>query len=135
MLRGSDSRRLHLFWIAGAIAEVARVVRNENDAVGSAVLPHFQLVTVDGEALGARELGRPDWPPGSVIYSGSDESSLRVVEVLDDDEDDPERFKVLVVEEPLRFKVLVDASACRDRGSAAIRLGELEQLALSRTRG
>jgi hypothetical protein len=31
-------------------------------------MPHFQLVKVDGEVLGARELGRPDWPPGSVIY-------------------------------------------------------------------
>jgi hypothetical protein len=35
--------------------------------------------------LGARHLARPDWPPGSVIYTGHD--------------DDPEWFAVLVVEE------------------------------------
>jgi hypothetical protein len=64
-------------------------------------LPHFQLAKVDGTVLGARELGRPDWPPGSAIYTGPDEPKLRVVNVLDtdDDDDDPERFKVLVVEE------------------------------------
>jgi hypothetical protein len=28
-------------------------------------MPHFQLVTTDGDVLGARELGRPEWPPGS----------------------------------------------------------------------
>jgi hypothetical protein len=30
-------------------------------------MPHFQLVTVDGDALGAVQLGRPDWPVGSVV--------------------------------------------------------------------
>jgi hypothetical protein len=49
--------------------------------------------------LGACELGRPDWPPGSVIYTGPDEPDLRVVNVVTADDDDPERFTVLVVEE------------------------------------
>jgi hypothetical protein len=63
-------------------------------------VPHFQLVTTDGVALGARELGRPDWPPGSLIYTGSDEPDLRVVDVLAAENDDPEmHFTVLVVEE------------------------------------
>jgi hypothetical protein len=49
--------------------------------------------------LGTRELDRPDWPPGSVIYTGPNEPDLRVVDVLaTDDDDDPERFKVLFVE-------------------------------------
>jgi hypothetical protein len=43
-------------------------------------MPHFQLVTTDGTVLGTRELGRPDWPPGSVIYTGPDEPNLRLVE-------------------------------------------------------
>jgi hypothetical protein len=58
-------------------------------------VPHFQLVTSDGEALGATELGRPDWPIGSVIYRG-DEPNLRVVDVIP--ADDPEGFAILVVE-------------------------------------
>ena len=63
-------------------------------------MPHFQLVTTDGTVLGARELGRPDRPPGSVIYTGPDEPNLRIVDVLEtEDDDDPERFTVLVVEE------------------------------------
>jgi hypothetical protein len=61
-------------------------------------MPHFQLVTVDGDVLGARELGRPDWPPGSVICTGPGEPNLRVVEILATENDDPEmHFKVLVV--------------------------------------
>ncbi|HEY8803034.1 MAG TPA: hypothetical protein VIN00_08150 [Candidatus Dormibacteraeota bacterium] len=43
---------------------------------------HFQLVTVDGEALGVRELARPDWPPGSVIYRPPGEPNLRVVDYV-----------------------------------------------------
>jgi hypothetical protein len=31
-------------------------------------MPHFALVTTDGTALGVRELGRPDWPPGRVPF-------------------------------------------------------------------
>jgi hypothetical protein len=46
------------------------------------------------------ELGRPDWPPGSVIYTGPNEPNLGVVNVLETDNDeDPERFKVQVIEE------------------------------------
>jgi hypothetical protein len=30
-------------------------------------MPHFQLVTVDGDVLGARHLGRPDWPRGDCV--------------------------------------------------------------------
>src|SRR4051794_27857788 len=55
-----------------------------------------------GDVLGARELGRPDWPPGSVIYPGPDEPNLRVVRILERDDErgeDPEWFTVLVVEE------------------------------------
>lgn len=59
-------------------------------------MPHFQLVTADGEALGAVELGRPDWPSGSVIYRGGDEPNLRVLDLVV--MDDPEVFDVLVVE-------------------------------------
>jgi len=60
-------------------------------------MPHFQLVTVDGDVLGAHELSGPDWPPGSVIYTGPNEPNLRVVRELATD-NDPERFRVLVVE-------------------------------------
>jgi hypothetical protein len=59
-------------------------------------MPHFQLVTVDGEALGAILLGRPDWPDGSIIFRG-DEPNLRVVGQLDADDTEHE-FEVLVVE-------------------------------------
>jgi hypothetical protein len=61
-------------------------------------VPHFQLVTTDGEALGAVELGRPDWPDGSIIYRG-DKPNLRVVGRVEADDDDPELFDVLIVEE------------------------------------
>jgi hypothetical protein len=60
-------------------------------------VPHFTLVTTDGDSLGAIELGRPDWPEGSIIYRG-DQPNLRVVGRLE--ADDPEhQFEVLVVEE------------------------------------
>ena len=51
-------------------------------------MPHFQLVTSNGDVLGERELGRPDWPPGSVIYTGPNEPNLRVVRELESEEDD-----------------------------------------------
>lgn len=35
---------------------------------GKEAMPHFALVTVDGDTLGAVELGRADWPNGSIIY-------------------------------------------------------------------
>ena len=60
-------------------------------------MAHFQLVTVDGEALGPVELAPPDWPPGSIIYRGSSRPNLRVVDRLP--ADDPEMFPILVVEE------------------------------------
>ena len=47
-------------------------------------------MTTDWTVLGTRELGRPDWPPGSVIYAGPDEPDLRVVDVLDTENDDQE---------------------------------------------
>jgi hypothetical protein len=61
-------------------------------------VPHFELVTVDGTVLGARELSRPDWPPGGVIPN-DDEPSLRVVDLWPCDEDPERYFAVLVVEE------------------------------------
>jgi hypothetical protein len=65
----------------------------------SSAVPHFQLVTTDGIVLGARELSGPDWPPGSVIYTGPNEPNLRVVRELGTANDDPEmHFTVLVVE-------------------------------------
>jgi hypothetical protein len=50
----------------------------------------------DGEALGPIELGRPDWPAGSVIYRRRGEPNLRVVDVIPAAE--PETFTILVVE-------------------------------------
>ena len=60
-------------------------------------MPHFVLVTADGESLGAVELGRPDWPDGSVIYRGGDAPNLRVVGYLPA-EDTEHEFAVLFVE-------------------------------------
>ena len=60
-------------------------------------MAHFQLVTVDGEALGQVELAPPDWPPGTIIYRGSAGPNLRVVDHLPTD--NPEMFAILVVEE------------------------------------
>ena len=63
-------------------------------------MPHFQLVTVDGDVLGARELGQLESTPGSVIDTGPDEPDLRVVRELHTGNHDPEmHFTVLVVEE------------------------------------
>jgi hypothetical protein len=59
-------------------------------------MPHFQIVTVDGDAIGPMELGRPDWPAGSIIYRGRGESNLRVLDLIP--ADDPETFSVLIVE-------------------------------------
>jgi hypothetical protein len=76
----------------------ARISRFDR-IVSLARVPHFQLVTVDGNVLGARELSGPDWPPGSVIYTGPNEPNLRVVRKLDTENNDPEmHFTVLVVE-------------------------------------
>jgi hypothetical protein len=63
-------------------------------------VPHVQLVTIDGDVLGARELSGPDWPPDSVIYTGPNEPNLRVVRELDTEKDNPEmQFTVLIVEQ------------------------------------
>ncbi len=58
-----------------------------------------QLVREDGEALGPVELSRPDWPPGSIIHTRGDRPDLRVIEVVDAAEDDPEQPPILVVQE------------------------------------
>ncbi len=60
-------------------------------------MPHFEFVTIDGDALGPIELGRPDWPDGSIIYRGGASPNLRVVGRLEADQ--PENFSILVVEE------------------------------------
>ncbi len=52
-------------------------------------VPHFQLVMTDGEILGPIELGRPDWPDGSIMYRGG-EPNLRVVRRVEADDDDPD---------------------------------------------
>jgi hypothetical protein len=59
-------------------------------------VPRFTLVTRDGDDLGQVQLGRPDWPVGSVIYRG-DPPNLRVVGRTE--KDTPEGLDVLVVEE------------------------------------
>ena len=59
-------------------------------------MPHFRLVTPDGEGLGPVELSRPDRPDGSVIYRGPELGNLRVVGRLN--EGRPETFVMLVVE-------------------------------------
>ncbi len=58
-------------------------------------MPHFQLVTVDGDALGAVELDRSDFPDGSV-FDRDHRPSFRVVARIE--ADDAEEFTVLVVE-------------------------------------
>ena len=60
-------------------------------------MPHFALVTTDGDALGTVELGRPDWADGAIIHRG-DKPNLRVVGRLATD-DSEHAFDVLVVEE------------------------------------
>jgi len=57
-------------------------------------MTHFQVVTLDGEALGPIELDRPDWSPGNLIGADGLED-FRVVKIID--VDDPEEFTILVV--------------------------------------
>jgi len=64
-------------------------------------MPTFQIIREDGEVLGPRHLGRPDWPDGSIIYTGSDGPDLRVVGRIEAD-DAEHTFEVLVVEEMAR---------------------------------
>jgi hypothetical protein len=47
-------------------------------------VPRYTLVGQDGESLGTVELGRPDWPVGSIIYRGG-QPNLRVVGRVDSD--------------------------------------------------
>jgi hypothetical protein len=64
-------------------------------------VPHFNLVTLDGDSLGAVELALRDWPPGTVIDLGGTEGKLRVLGRLTgtEREDDPEVLAILVVHE------------------------------------
>lgn len=55
------------------------------------LVPHFQLVTVDGDALGVVEFGQPDWPIGSVIHQAPSIPNLRVVDRISV-AGDPEEF-------------------------------------------
>jgi hypothetical protein len=57
----------------------------------------FRLITPDREPLGTVELGRPDWPAGSVIQRGGPEPNLRVLDALPG-LDDPEQLPTLIVE-------------------------------------
>jgi hypothetical protein len=63
-------------------------------------LPHFQLVRRDGEVLGIAELTQSAWRAGELIYRGSIEGNLRVVDVIKSD--DPQTFAILVVDDPER---------------------------------
>jgi hypothetical protein len=58
-------------------------------------MPQFHLERRDGEDFGTISLGRPDNPPGSIIWRGA-EPNLRVVDHRDADE---EGLPVPVVEE------------------------------------
>jgi hypothetical protein len=64
-------------------------------------LPHFNLVTLNGDSLGAVELALREWPPGTVIDLGGSEPKLRVLGRLTETkrEDDPELLAILVVQE------------------------------------
>jgi hypothetical protein len=62
-------------------------------------MPHFQIVLVDGTVLGARHIGRPDWPPGSVIYTARMSRTCASCASSTPGTIDPEwHFAVLVVE-------------------------------------
>jgi len=43
-------------------------------------VPHFALVTVDGDTRGAHEFDGVEWASGSVIARDGDEPDLRVVD-------------------------------------------------------
>jgi hypothetical protein len=64
-------------------------------------MPHFNLVTLDGDALGGVELALRDWPPGTVIDLDGTERQLRVLGPLTgtNHEDNPEVLAILVVQE------------------------------------
>jgi hypothetical protein len=50
-------------------------------------MPHFSLELADGTSLGTIQLGRPDNPPGSITWRGT-EPNLRVVGSRDAGEDE-----------------------------------------------
>ena len=60
-------------------------------------MPRYALLTADGKDLGTVNLGRPDWPAGSILYRGGDASNLRVVRLVE--APDHDQLDVLVVEE------------------------------------
>ena len=64
-------------------------------------MPHFNLVTLDGDSLGAVELARRDWPPGTVIDLGGTERKLRVLgrRTGTERENDREVLAILVVQD------------------------------------
>jgi hypothetical protein len=62
-------------------------------------MPNFQLVTSAGVVLGAPG-SSAGLTPGSVIDTGPEEPNLRVVRVLETEEDDPEiHLNVPIVEQ------------------------------------
>jgi hypothetical protein len=60
-------------------------------------VPHYTLVTKDGDSLGSAELNGQNLAVGDTIYRGSLEPNLRVVDVLPSA--DTQRAAILVVEE------------------------------------
>jgi hypothetical protein len=66
---------------------------------GTLLLPHFTLVTLDGDSLGAVELEHRDCRSGTVIQPRNNGRRLRVLARLKQCKDDPERFAILVVED------------------------------------
>jgi len=59
-------------------------------------MPHYGLVTSDGESLGAVELAGQDWKPGMRIFRGRGKPNLHVLDVRT--ADDSKAFALLVVE-------------------------------------
>jgi hypothetical protein len=58
-------------------------------------LPHFRVVTSDGDALGQMEFAVPDWPNGSIIYGATARTSAWS---MSSRATTPEVYIVLVVE-------------------------------------
>ena len=59
-------------------------------------MPHFALVQVDGDVLGAVELDHADPQNGTLLER--EDALLRVVGRVEREVDDPEQLAVLVVE-------------------------------------
>jgi hypothetical protein len=62
-------------------------------------MPHYALVSTDGVPLRDMRLSGYDWQPGSTIYTGPEQATLRVVDVPPSN--DPEKFAILVAK-PLK---------------------------------